>query len=611
MSTINDILDKARAYTQQSPFLKKVVSRVNLVSPLIGPVTKIATDQLMKKPTTPQPVKQGLGKTLAGPEYFKNIVDNNPDMNMKKAAQSWLDRHSKDNGFQGLWGTNQDYAGPGGFNYATPEAALRAQQPTEDYPSIDYSGGYNAGSNFGGGMDFSQFDSPATPVTQGQGNMSSSPYDIAKYKHEVLNSADMPLEDLYRAAQGLNDARNDIATGTRDPFNLGVNSNIPFNPDQLANIEKRLAGSYDPAINDVNARILSKMDANKNAASGSSWGTGFMSTIPNQFRDEINNQQKQYASEPIIKNLQTIAPAYTFIASLDPNKATNSEMQAALIGFTKNLDPTSVVREGELALTTAYASNPTLLNRLKQEWNKSVATGQVVPTYALKQVISAFQKNYDGVLKNAQYVKKQYEDGLKYNYGLNDEQISNVLRDYTASGYQPAGGGTSKADIDLLLQNGVITPQRYQQLLQQSGFNGVGGGTNSASNVRSLSDAMSRIARNESDGSGGYKALGPVLSSGMYKGQRAIGKYQVMEGNITPWAKELLGINITPQQFYANPQLQDRLVSAKMNQYYKKYGNWADVASAWFTGGPVSVANAKKKDAFGTSGAQYVNKFLS
>ncbi len=509
MSTLSDILNKARAYTQQSPFLKKVVNRANLVSPLVGPIATAVTGALNRPPTQPVQAKPVLSKQLAGPEYFKNIVDNDPDMNMKKAAQGWLDRHSQNNGFQGLWGTNQDYQGPGGFNYATPQAALAANQPVEDRGwDMGNSGGYDAGNNTGSGMDKSQFNTP-TPTPTPTQNMSSSPYDIAKYKHEVLNSSDMPLEDLYRAAQGLNDSRNDIATGTTDPFNLGVHSNIPFSPDQLAGIEKRLAGSYDPAINDVNARILAKMDANKNAASGSSWGTGFMSTIPNQFRDEINNQQKAYATEPIIKNLQTIAPAYTFITSIDPNKATNSEMQAALIGFTKNLDPTSVVREGELALTTAYASNPTLLNKLKQEWAKSVTTGQVLQPYALKQVIAAFQKNYEGVLKNANAVKKQYADSLKYNYGLNDEQVANVLHDYTAAGYSPSTGGFSmknpyegkdymsyydySTDVGLAKdsiargadRNAVLSAlkQKYAQVNEADlNFSNVGGGTNSASN---------------------------------------------------------------------------------------------------------------------------------
>ena len=83
-----------------------------------------------------------------------------------------------------------------------------------------------------------------------------------------------------------------------------------------------------------------------------------------------------------------------------------------------------------------------------------------------------------------------------------------------------------------------------------------------------------------------------------------------MPGNIGPWSRELLGREITPQQFYQNPQLQEQLVGAKMAQLYQKYGNWGDVASAWFTGGSLQQG-ANKRDVTGTSGAQYVKKFYS
>ena len=87
-----------------------------------------------------------------------------------------------------------------------------------------------------------------------------------------------------------------------------------------------------------------------------------------------------------------------------------------------------------------------------------------------------------------------------------------------------------------------------------------------------------------------------------------------MQGNIGPWSKEILGYSVTPQQFYNNPQLQDKIVAGKMMQIYndktKGNGNWADVASVWFTGGPRSYG-ANKKDVLGTSGAEYVRNFLS
>lgn len=125
-------------------------------------------------------------------------------------------------------------------------------------------------------------------------------------------------------------------------------------------------------------------------------------------------------------------------------------------------------------------------------------------------------------------------------------------------------------------------------------------------NTGVIGDIQNRIGRIESGHR--YDAVGPVVQKGMYKGQRALGRWQVMEGNVTPWARELLGVNVTPQQFYASPDLQNKLVQAKLTQLWNKYGNANDVASAWFTGGPLAK-NANRKDVTGTSATEYVRRF--
>ena len=55
----------------------------------------------------------------------------------------------------------------------------------------------------------------------------------------------------------------------------------------------------------------------------------------------------------------------------------------------------------------------------------------------------------------------------------------------------------------------------------------------------------------------------------------AMGKYQIMPANIQGaggWDREALGYNITPAQFMANPQLQERIAQYKLQQYYNQYG---------------------------------------
>ena len=116
-----------------------------------------------------------------------------------------------------------------------------------------------------------------------------------------------------------------------------------------------------------------------------------------------------------------------------------------------------------------------------------------------------------------------------------------------------------------------------------------------------LEDFKRGIASVESRGSGGYSALGPVTSSG----DRAYGKYQVMGANIPQWSKQALGFTITPQQFLASPDYQEKIFEDQSNRNYAKYGNWDDVASVWFSGKPLSGNNAS--DGYNTV-PQYITK---
>jgi hypothetical protein len=75
------------------------------------------------------------------------------------------------------------------------------------------------------------------------------------------------------------------------------------------------------------------------------------------------------------------------------------------------------------------------------------------------------------------------------------------------------------------------------QIAQGYGYGGGGG---------SGGDAASRIAGIESGGK--YDAVGPVANA---QGQRAYGKYQVMDFNVGPWTQEVLGRPMTPQEFIA------------------------------------------------------------
>jgi hypothetical protein len=118
--------------------------------------------------------------------------------------------------------------------------------------------------------------------------------------------------------------------------------------------------------------------------------------------------------------------------------------------------------------------------------------------------------------------------------------------------------------------------------------------------------ARQAIGKVESEGSGGYVAIGPRTKSG----DRAYGRYQVMGKNIPLWTKEVLGKAMTPQEFLADTAAQDRVFNAKFGEYVRKYGNVNDAASMWFSGKPYSQA-VGRRDSLGTTVTGYVNKFRS
>ncbi len=106
------------------------------------------------------------------------------------------------------------------------------------------------------------------------------------------------------------------------------------------------------------------------------------------------------------------------------------------------------------------------------------------------------------------------------------------------------------------------------------------------------------IAVHESGGN--YKAIGPQVHN-----ENAYGKYQIMKSNIGPWSKEALGQAVSKDEFYKNPDLQDRVAVYKMNALLQKGYTPQDVASIWFTGRPQKGNNSKD-----LATGQHVNTYV-
>lgn len=126
-----------------------------------------------------------------------------------------------------------------------------------------------------------------------------------------------------------------------------------------------------------------------------------------------------------------------------------------------------------------------------------------------------------------------------------------------------------------------------------------GGKTNTKALIQSIKDI-------ESSG-GDYSARGPVIKSGKYKDQRAMGAYQVMPGNLEEWSKDAFGKVVTEEQFMNSPEMQDALFLHRMEKAKQKYGTIEDAVSVWFTGQPVAKSG-EKSDGYMT-GSEYLTKF--
>ena len=113
------------------------------------------------------------------------------------------------------------------------------------------------------------------------------------------------------------------------------------------------------------------------------------------------------------------------------------------------------------------------------------------------------------------------------------------------------------------------------------------------------------IASIESAGSGDYSAVGPTNP----KLGRALGRYQIMEANIGPWSQEVLGRAVSPDEFLADPKLQDAIFDGKFGQYVEQFGP-EGAAQAWFAG-PGGVGKLDRKDVLGTDVGTYGRKFLN
>jgi hypothetical protein len=119
-----------------------------------------------------------------------------------------------------------------------------------------------------------------------------------------------------------------------------------------------------------------------------------------------------------------------------------------------------------------------------------------------------------------------------------------------------------------------------------------------------LPEFKRRLARNESSIS---KTPYTLIGEESRRGDYPYGKYQVMGENIPKWTKKYLGKEMTPQEFLADPDAQEKVADGQGGYYLSKY-NPTDAAAAWFAG-EKGMNDTKRKDTLGTHVAEYKRRF--
>ena len=285
----------------------------------------------------------------------------------------------------------------------------------------------------------------------------------------------------------------------------------------------------------------------------------------------------------------------------------NPGSQGVLVTFQKMLDPTSVVRESEYARSSEGLSVISQLEGKIDQWKQG---GAGVPVSELENFVNlanGFLTSYqDEQVDTLSRTRTQAD-----NWGLNIENIitpeANKLleaSDATRLNDYYKDNPNDRAIIDDIVANEPgISDYDIMRVLGQ-GFS-QSPSMDSKGSVQKIASAIGQF-----ESGGNYKAIGPEVTSGMYKGDTALGKYQIMGLNIPSWSKEALGYSITKEQFLNSPELQDKIAEYKMSQSLDKYGNVEDVASVWFSGQPVQLAG-NRSDVLGTTVPQYVKNIVN
>lgn len=258
------------------------------------------------------------------------------------------------------------------------------------------------------------------------------------------------------------------------------------------------------------------------------------------------------------------------------NRLVDQETLDTLLQLKKQGGSLGAVSEKELAILQNAATN-------FKTWEIKDENGNPTGEYEVSEDL--FKKELERVKMSTMRLRQAANGGQPRNF----EEFYILNQD-------------KKEQINNLLRQGITK----DEIMQEMSFNKESQTSlNGGSEVAKIAQAIGQF-----ETGGNYTKRGPVVSTGRYKGERALGKYQIMPGNLPQWSKEALGRVVTEQEFMANPQIQDAIAQYKMGQMLAQHGTLENVASVWFSGQPLAKAGNRKDD-LGTTVPSYVKNVRS
>jgi hypothetical protein len=374
------------------------------------------------------------------------------------------------------------YGQSGSSDLATPAAT------TTPPPAPTGTGGGSSGRVFSGGgaaapapsapLDMSQYKDRINPATGRLYTPKEYADVIAKragggtvpgYAGDAITNPGMSAADLTRRARTMNNERNDIAVGATDPYGVASQSGLQYSPAELSAIEKAYSGVYDPALNDVFAKLEAKnkedalkaqeeRDKNKsdrdlaNAltledakyrhdSALKSVSTGDYNLSSKQQTALLNITNKYSSDATINQGLQAIQ-IKNLTKAINDNPGSSGNQLIALYTLVKNLDPNSAVREGELDLAQKTNS---YLGKFGDSLTR-ISEGRILNPTALKELTAATDLLANEWTKTAQRRQQQFKSQASV-FGL-DEPFNDYIGGYenpdtisssTDNGVIPAG----------------------------------------------------------------------------------------------------------------------------------------------------------------------------